>query len=411
MKNSKRIIRLFTGLTPLAALLLAVPAFAASDSWQGTTDGTWATSGNWLGGNIPGTGDNATFNATSGFTTIDLGAGVTVSNLTFDAASASPYVIGSGAVGSQTLTLGQVNGGITVSSTVTSNQTLNANVALATTGNYTILNDSAKSLTLAGTNSASTAGIKVFRLAGAGNTTISGPMVSGTGTMNLEKTNSGTLILSGGAKWDGNGVNSYLPGSTLVPVDLRAGTTLITGGVYTNNGEFVVGGVIANGGAGNTVNLTMTGGSLGVASWFSLGRGNGIGGVSSDVVLSNGASVVSGNLAAGFNGAAGNFPKGSLTLNNTSSFTITGNGALNFAESVGSDITLTLNGSSGFTNLGTAIKYLGLGGLGTVNLNDTSSMNLGNALTYIGYRAATGVVNVASSAVFKKCRRTPGRWL
>src|SRR5688572_16498303 len=60
---------------------------AASDTWDGSTDATWATSTNWLTDPtvVPGTGDTATFNsAGNGFTTIDLGTGVTIGNLLFD---------------------------------------------------------------------------------------------------------------------------------------------------------------------------------------------------------------------------------------------------------------------------------------------------------------------------------------
>src|SRR5437870_4140156 len=134
-----------TRITPLsartthstAALLLAVasllvnltPARATSDSWVGTTDATWATSANWstAPATVPGTGDTATFNAASANTTISLGGGVTISNVVFDTVSAAAYTIGSGAVGSQTLTFDPAVGGITVNATVAANQLFNAN--------------------------------------------------------------------------------------------------------------------------------------------------------------------------------------------------------------------------------------------------------------------------------------------
>src|SRR4051794_37443272 len=92
--------RLFaTTATLIVATFAAPSAFATSDAWDGSTDGTWATTTNWLTDPavVPGTGDTATFNAASAFTTINLGTGVTLGSLSFDTASAAAYTIGSGA--------------------------------------------------------------------------------------------------------------------------------------------------------------------------------------------------------------------------------------------------------------------------------------------------------------------------
>src|SRR5436305_540602 len=103
--KKRSLIRSFTIAAFAAALLAATTAHAASDTWAGTTDSTWATSTNWLGGSVPGTGNTATFNtAGNGNTTIDLGAGVTLGSLVIDTSSAAAYVIGSGGAGIQTLT-------------------------------------------------------------------------------------------------------------------------------------------------------------------------------------------------------------------------------------------------------------------------------------------------------------------
>lgn len=381
-----------------AALPLMIGAARAADAtWTGATDATWAGEGNWSATPVPGTGNVATFNsAGNGNTTIDLGTGVTVGNIIIDTASAAPYTIGSGTIGSQTLTL-DLNGGVNVGSTVTANQVLSANLSLPTIGFYNIINNSANTLTLAGTNSTATAGSKVLTVDGTGKTVISGIVTAGSGGLGLNKTNSGTLLLSGTGYFSATNVNAYLPGVAYAPVDLRQGTTIISG-TYSNNGEFVIGGVIANGGAGNNVNLTLTGsGALGVSSWFSLGRGNGIGGVSSDLVLSNNATVLAGNFSAGYNANAANFPKGSVTLNDSSIFTVMGNGAVNFSESSGADFTMVLNNSAQFRAYGTGGKSLGQSGKATVNLNGSSSMILGNATTYIGNNYGTGVVNMAST--------------
>ena len=187
------------------------PAWAASGSWRGTTNGSWATTGNWSGASPPTSNELATFNgAGNGNTTIDLGAGVTIRSLVFDTANAAAYTIGSGAVGSQTLTLNvagwnQEQGGITVNSTVTNNQLFNANVVLGADasayGHYITNASTAATLTLAGNvsgGSGGSAGAKTLYLGGAGNTVISGTIGRGGATsLALNKTGSGTLTLSG----------------------------------------------------------------------------------------------------------------------------------------------------------------------------------------------------------------------
>ncbi|MBI3881682.1 MAG: autotransporter-associated beta strand repeat-containing protein, partial [Verrucomicrobia bacterium] len=226
----------------LVTYLSAPPLFAASATWNGDTlasDVYWSTLGNWGGAaSVPGTGDTATFdNAGNGYTTIDLGGGVTITVLSFDTASAAAYTIGAGAVGSQTLTLD--NGGlITNASTVVNNQLINAAVVLgdATASTYTIGNASLSSvLTIAGGISGGTggaAGLKTLAVTGAGTTILSGIIANG-GSLGLgiTKDDTGTLTLSG--------ANTFTNGVTL-----NAGTLNINkwaalgngGGTFTING-------------------------------------------------------------------------------------------------------------------------------------------------------------------------------
>ena len=90
---------------------------AASGTWTGATDATWAGA-NWSASPVPGTLETATFNGLgNGFTTIDLGSGISVGTILFDTASVAGYTIGSGGVGAQTLTLDNT-GAITMNSTV-----------------------------------------------------------------------------------------------------------------------------------------------------------------------------------------------------------------------------------------------------------------------------------------------------
>jgi autotransporter-associated beta strand protein len=381
-------------------LAFAQSADAANATWLGTTDGTWATEANWSASPVPGAGDTATFNNSGdGNTVIDLGTGVSVGKLAFDTPAAAAYTVGSGGSGAQTLTLGSAGDVVALGPTVAAAQLLNANLALAATGMYTLTNAStAAALTVAGGISTTSSGIKVLSVAGAGNSTVSGAITAGTGSLNLLKTGDGALTLTGGGAFSGNGVNCYLPGSTLCPVNLRQGLTRFAGGTYTfGNGEFVLGGVLVNGGAGNDAACTLDGATISGISWLSVGRGNGVGAVSSDLVLTNAAAVTASNCSAGYNGSSGaNMPKGSLALSGGSSLTL--NGGFLLAESAGSVFSMTLDGGSQLVNPSTTVKHIGQYGTGTMTVDGGSAVQFGNAITYIGYRTGTGVLNVANGA-------------
>jgi len=393
-------------LSSLGILLTGPFSQAASDVWVGTTDSTWITNANWSTSpvTVPGTGDTATFNgAGNGNTIIDLGTGVTLGALLFDTSSAAAYTIGSGGAGIQTLTLGTVGNAITMNSTVANDELINANLALATTSTagtpgtyYTVANNSTtNTLTLAGGISASTAGNKVLAVTGSGNTTISGAISAGSGAVNLVKTGTGTLTLSGGGAIGSGFITTY--GGTGSAV-LLGGITKITSGTYTSAGEFIVGGVLSAGGAGVNTNFTMDGGSLNISSYLSLGRGNGVGAVSSDIVLNNSASLTASNFSAGFNNTSANLPKSTFTLNGTSSFTVGSAGQFTLAESSGSNATITLNGSSNLTvtGAGTATNRFigGSGATGVLTLNNTSSATFGASILNIGYQNGNGTLNL-----------------
>ena len=253
----------------LSLALIAAPAVhAASDAWTGATDGTWATTSNWSPSvAVPGSGDTATFNgAGNGFTTLDLGAGVTLGTLLFDTSSAAAYTIGSGAVGSQTLTFGTANGGITLNSPVANGQTINANIALSNTTNYGFANYSSSLLTVAGGISASTSGAKTFFVNGAGSTTVSGAITNGTGSVVLSKNGAGTLTLSG--------ANTYSGGTTV-----RGGTVA---GIQTSGTPFGTGAMTLNSGTlslaptGSGSNVSLTGGTTAAGTLFTVSGGNNV---------------------------------------------------------------------------------------------------------------------------------------
>ena len=192
-------------------MLGASSSKAASGSWIGAADSTWAGA-NWSATPVPGSGDTATFNgAGGGHTTIDLGSGVTIMNLLFNTGSAAAYTIGNGAVGSQTLTLNN-SGGITLNSTAANNQLFNAAIVLGTDStaqSYTNFNNSAQTLTFAssiygGPSAGSgTAGTKTLVMGGSGNTVVNGSLLNGasslpaTTTVALTKLGAGTLTFNG----------------------------------------------------------------------------------------------------------------------------------------------------------------------------------------------------------------------
>lgn len=412
--------------------MLAPAAQAASDTWTGTTDATWATSTNWLGGTVPGTGDTATFNAGSSFTTIDLGAGVTIGSVLFDTSSAAAYTIGSGAVGSQTLTFGNA-GAITVNAGVTTSQLFNSNLQLsnAAAATTTFTNNGSGTLTIAGnvvangTGAATTiATSPLLTVTGSGNTTVSGAMSIATGAhQSLLKTGAGTLTLSNGSAWDGVGAIGYVPATQVgFATVVREGTLQLAGGTHSVTGELVIGGVVANGGAGQNAKVQVDSGALNVSTFLSVGRGNGIGTVSSDLVLNNSATVSTLNLSAGYNGGnTANKPKGSITLNNTSALTVTSvatGTAANVAtftlgESVNSDMTLTVNDTAVVNRTGgnTALAgnsqnqgafQIGREGKGTVIMNggtiNVASTDLGRGFNNAS--AQNGTLTIKTGATY-----------
>ena len=225
-----------------AFALLPTTGKATSDIWDGSTDGVWSRNANWLTGPaiVPGFGDIATFNgAGNGFTTIDLGPGVTINRLVFDTATAAAYTIGAGAIGSQTLTLNN-GGGIAVNATVTNNELINANVLLGDDGSaqaFDLINQSTAAgqrLTIAGSLSGSNgAGPKTLAIGGAGSILISGVISNGaTGTVTLTKNDGGILTLSG--------ANTHTGGTTLNAGTLNVNNAAALGntqpGALTING-------------------------------------------------------------------------------------------------------------------------------------------------------------------------------
>jgi len=313
-------------ITTTCFVLLASLAVsqAANGTWLGTGGSTWANAANWSASPVPGFADTATFNGTgSGNTLIDLGGGVTVSNIVFDTATVVPYTIGAGAAGSQTLTLSD-GGAVELTGTVTANQLFDANIVLGTAAatNYLITNGSTATLTFAaGTliegGTGGTAGAKF--LTNSGNITIAGNLTNGGATsLSLQQEGTGTLTLTGTNTFTGPigitgtltiggagllGTNSYAGNITDNGLyvysssanDTNTGTISGTGGLTVNgpgtlsltpsetfSGNTTVNGgilVLLNGGSpgclANSAITVNSGGELDLNAGDALGYGNG----------------------------------------------------------------------------------------------------------------------------------------
>jgi autotransporter-associated beta strand protein len=384
MKKKKHLLPLKSSLGKLLpigvsaasfALLLASPASAANLSWDsagsGTLggSGTWDTSTtNWWNGasdvawaTNTTAGDTAVFAGAAGSPMVTLGTNINALGLQF---ITTGYTI---ALNGNTLALG--TGGIDATGLTSGTTTISGTGGVGLAGNQTWDVGSGATLAVSSGISSSTAGTKILTVQGAGDTTISGAITAGTGAFNLNKRGTGTLTLSGGAVI---GAGSIVNGNanTLSAV-LLGGTTKISSGTYTSAGEFVVGGVLTNGGAGVDTNFTMDGGSLAINSFLSVGRGNGVGAVSSNVVLNNNATITASNFSGGFNGGSTlNTPKGTLTLNGTSSLSIGSYVAI--AESAGSNFTININDSATFSQTANSNQTtLGVadGAVGVINVN------------------------------------------
>lgn len=205
MKTRQRLLSAHPVACVIAVLLawaLPPPASADSATWNGNADAQWSNVGNWDGppAAVPGAGNTATFSRASVNTTIDLGPGVTLLNLSILTADAARYTIGAGASGSQPLTI-SAGGAVTVGASVTNDQSVLASLALGGATTFAI-------------NAASN------RLA------VAGPV---TGAGNLTKTGLGYLWLIGD--------NTYSGGTTL-----GNGTSNTSGSdtATTGSGGFVV---------------------------------------------------------------------------------------------------------------------------------------------------------------------------
>jgi len=210
----------------------APTASAVDGTWNGTTDGVWATTTNWSASPVPTGGQTATFNnAGNGNTTLDLGAGVGIGSITFDTSSAAAYTIGSGGAGAQTLTISH-SGVIGLTATAGNDQVINANLLLGNPGGsgwtYLTNNSTTQTLTLNGGVSGNGSGAKKVLSDGTGNVVVNGAISAGTVSMNFEQVGTGNTTLAGVNSF--TGVTDIRSGTLTLSGNLTGGTAIVLSG-------------------------------------------------------------------------------------------------------------------------------------------------------------------------------------
>lgn len=375
----------------IAALLAAPIVQATSATWNGGTDSQWAGSNNWSGVPlvVPGNGDSATFNnAGGGHVVLDLGGGVTIKTLLFDTSSAASYIIGSGGVGAQTLTLNDA-AALTLNANVANNELCNANLILGTvTGSATQTftnNSTTNSLTLAGgisSNSTIPTDIKTLMVAGAGATNLSGAMSNGSAILSLVLNGTGTLTLSGANSYTGrttiagNGTlklaaSNVIPSGVAIDIGAYFGSGMSGGGSLDLNGfDNTVGGLsfgnqtsplLVKTGAGT---LTLTGN------------------ISQDSA-SSGTKLISGNLSLG---------GGIRTINNSSGTALSISAVISNG-SLTSNGNLVLSGANlyaGNTTLSAGLTQMAVNPAGTAGAIVSSALGIGTLTLGSGGLASDG---------------------
>ncbi|MGB8353417.1 MAG: autotransporter-associated beta strand repeat-containing protein, partial [Chthoniobacteraceae bacterium] len=390
----RRYLRVPALVISAATLLAGHSAQAASGIWEGTTDANWADA-NWSASPVPGSADTATFaNGGNGFTTINLGTGVTVKSIIFDPtlATLADYTIGSSGVnGGSTLSLtsgGSISMGAGAGVTGLT-ETFNAPISLG--GSYTITNaqtGAGSSLVFAGniTNTATS----TLNISGAGTSTgnvISGAISNGTGTQSVSiTTTAGTWTLSGANSYSGATTINGVGGTTILAgSNSSAGTTTLTTGTLQLNSSTASDGGLASG------QLTLGGGNLVVGSAGALTLTNAIGMTNSFAIF--GAQSLT------FSGTFTNTQTKTLTNSLTGGSTLTFGGTVNLGGAINSGLNFTLAGTANTTFGGLVEDYSGGIGTGHSNIviNNSGTTTFSGANTYGGTTTIAGGSNLGTT--------------
>lgn len=371
---------------------LSSPAFAISDSWLADVSGSWNAAGSWTGGNIPGTGDTATF----GFTltaprTVTVDANRNITGITFS------HTTNVGATTAYTLSGGNLllaNGGLIQSTSASGTHTDTISSAIAIQGDggaatFTAGATEATSLMNIGAVTGVSTGVNTTTLtlngANTGNNIVSGIIGNGTagGKVAVTKAGTGKWVLSGG--------NTYTGTTTLSEGTLRATTSAAALGA----GSLSLGGgtlELAND-IGLTFgrNTTVTGSTTIKSERLT----NGVGVTHTLGTLSMGAQTLTIDKDATVTSGTAGLTFGATTLTATGgTFTANSGALLTLGSVTGTATSFTVNGAgdTAITGvIGTTTGALTKDGAGTLTLTG------GN--TYSGTTTITaGTLNANSSA-------------
>lgn len=373
-------------LTLLAMAALPVQSVrAATVLWDGSDDALWGTAANWDTVSVPSAGDTAIFNAAAGVggSTITTGT-ISLGTLVFDTATASAYTIGGATAGTGQITFADgTTSIITMNSTVTQNELINANLTLGTAvaSTSTITNNSTtNTLTIAGNiigGTGGTAAAKTLTIDGAGATTISGNITKGgASTLTLTDTSTGTLTVSGNTTVNQLNMNS-------------------------------VGGSVINIGGGNLTISGITSGGAGLRST----TGGTINGTGTITFTQNSATNGTDNGTA--NGTTLTINPRITGANAFESFVASGNTGKMVLANNGNDFTGNVLINSGIVEVAT----IGASGVAS-GAGKGTSIQIGSG-TNTGQRCATrapGMPRIACSALpappveRRSTHRAPARW-
>jgi autotransporter-associated beta strand protein len=365
--GNKLLVATVSDTAALSAFVnIPLSVVTGSDVWNGLgADDNLSTSLNWTNQTAPAlVGDSLQF-AGSTRLTPNVDNGYIVTGVLFRTNAGAFNISSTG----NTLTLTNGTGVVNNSANL---ETISAPISII---GPTFFNAAVGNLNLAGPIAVNDN--TLMGVTGSTNTLISGG-VSGNGS--LFKQGTGSLTISSGTSWSGNQASS---GGFNGPLIDQSGTlTFNNGSAHNVTGELVIGGVVTNGGPGNNAKMIVDNANLNISTWLSVGRGNGTGTVSSDLILTNNAVVSAQNMSAGYNGnSLSNAPKGSVTLSDTSTLSISG-GTLYVGESDHSDMTMNVNGTATVTAPNATMTVGANSGKGTLNINGGSvsvgSLRLGS---------------------------------
>jgi autotransporter-associated beta strand protein len=356
---------------------------AAEIVWDGGGDGvTFDQASNWAGDVLPSpvVPNTAVFDGSvGGVLSLAYGGGLGGAagnlgiNLLLASGQTSAVSLDSGAVTTavrvNNITLSSGSGAFTLGN---GSDVFNMTLGGAGGQTHTWTNDSANAATIRSDVrfGLGGGGNHALLFAGSGNWVVDNLLTpTNASSLSIQKIGSGELILSGGGSLNNTGSPAVTAFGGAFGATFKEGTTRVTAGTYAfNSREVVVGGLDT---VGTNTRLIMDAGSFTGIGWFSIGRGNGTGVTSSDVILNNNASIAAADLAAGMNGSnAATAPRATLTLNASSSVTVSN--AVNIGESANSHVTFNINGTSTFSQTAnSASTRLGIanGAVGIINVN------------------------------------------